>query len=96
MDKHLEVCSKRSQLTKNDITNSRTNDLHISSERLSVMEEDLKYLRKALNEEIQMRHTLIGDLGSLKRRNQVNSNCQRERHDLHANFIFVDYRRMDR
>lgn len=28
-------------------------------------------LRKSLNDEIQMRHEMIGELGSLKRRNQV-------------------------
>lgn len=39
--------------------------------RLSLVEENMMMLRKSLNDEIQMRHEMIGELGSLKRRNQV-------------------------
>lgn len=46
-------------------------DADMATERLSSMEENLMFLRKALNEEIQMRHDIIGELGSLKKRNQV-------------------------
>lgn len=54
-------------------------DSELAAERLLSVEEDLKFLRKALNEEIQMRHEIIGELGSLKRRNQVNKRRRRER-----------------
>ena len=63
MDKHLKVCSKRPQING---LNGDFND-----EKLSVMEENLMFLRKSLNEEIQMRHEMIGELGNLKKRNQV-------------------------
>lgn len=69
MDKHLKVCSKRSQ-PQNEEKKKEIDD-DIATERLSSMEENLLFLRKALNEEIQMRHDIIGELGSLKRRNQV-------------------------
>lgn len=69
MDKHLKVCTKRSQPI-NEEKKTET-DADMTTERLSSMEENLMFLRKALNEEIQMRHDVIGELGSLKRRNQV-------------------------
>lgn len=41
------------------------------NERLMSIEENLTFLRKALNEEIRMRHDMIVELGQLKKRNQV-------------------------
>jgi hypothetical protein len=70
MDTHLRVCSKRGQTKANGAQIEI--DLELTNERLSSVEESLMSLRKALNEEIQMRHDMIGDLGVLKRRNQVN------------------------
>jgi hypothetical protein len=69
IDKHLKVCSRRSQVTQNG-HKSETN-AELIPERLSMIEENLMFLRKSLNEEIQMRLEVIGELGSLKRRNQV-------------------------
>lgn len=68
MDKHLKVCARRSGKTP---VNGQLNDGEMAVERLLLMEENVTSLRKSLNEEIQMRHDMIGELGSLKRRNQV-------------------------
>lgn len=70
MDKHLTVCMKRS--AKNPLNRQKSeSDAEMAVERLLLVEENLMSLRKSLNEEIQMRHEMIGELGSLKRRNQV-------------------------
>lgn len=70
MEKHLTVCAKR---PKTSITNGVKSEAvpDVASERILMMEENLMFLRKSLNEEIQMRHEMIEELGSLKRRNQV-------------------------
>lgn len=70
MDKHLKVCSKRSSKPFPNGLKSET-DAEMAVERLLSVEESLIMLRKSLNEEIQMRHDLIGELGTLKKRNQV-------------------------
>lgn len=67
MDEHLKVCSKRGLQKGQRVVSDR----ELAAERLASVEENLMFLRKALNEEIQMRHDVIGELGSLKRRNQV-------------------------
>lgn len=77
MEKHLKVCSKRSQPGTMQNGGKTTLDAELATERLLSVEEDLMFLRKALNEEIQMRHDIIGELGSLKRRNQVNERRRR-------------------
>lgn len=69
MDKHLTVCPKRSQFPLSGQKKEALSE--IDSRRLSSIEENLTLMRKALNEEIQMRHDVIGELGNLKRRNQV-------------------------
>lgn len=69
MDKHLKVCLKRGHPPLNGQT--KDIDTELGVERLSAVEESLIFLRKSLNEEIQMRHDIIGELGSLKKRNQV-------------------------
>lgn len=69
MDKHLRVCSKREQPIQNGHKSQTDSDMAIV--RLSLVEENMMMLRKSLNDEIQMRHEMIGELGSLKRRNQV-------------------------
>lgn len=71
MDKHLMVCPKRSQFPMNGGKKEGLSE--IDSKRLSAIEENLMLMRKALNEEIQMRHDVIGELGNLKRRNQVDA-----------------------
>lgn len=70
MEKHLTVCAKR---PKTSIPNGAKTiaDSEFSVDRISMMEENLVFLRKSLNEEIQMRHDMIEELGGLKRRNQV-------------------------
>lgn len=68
MDKHLKSCTKR-ELTTAQLNS--TQDAEIMVERVSSMEENLTFLRKSLNEEIQMRHDMIVELGHLKKRNQV-------------------------
>lgn len=70
MDKHLTVCTKRNQVgQKKEVLSD------MDSRRLSSVEENLTLMRKALNEEIQMRHDVIGELGNLKKRNQVGECC---------------------
>lgn len=68
MDKHLKVCSKREVLQNG---NNKPQDSDMIAERLAIVEENLMFLRKSLNDEIQMRLDLISEFGSLKRRNQV-------------------------
>lgn len=70
MDKHLTVCTKRN--SRNPLNRQKSEaDAELAVERLSLIEENLTSLRKSLNEEIQMRLEMIGEFGSLKRRNQV-------------------------
>jgi hypothetical protein len=68
MDKHLKNCAKRDLAPQFSPTRD---DAVLVGERLASMEENLTFLRKSLNEEIQMRHDMIGELGHLKKRNQV-------------------------
>lgn len=71
MDKHLTVCAKRpNPSTPNDVPKIIAAS-EFSDQRILMMEENLIFLRKSLNEEIQMRHDMIEELGGLKRRNQV-------------------------
>jgi hypothetical protein len=70
MDKHIKSCTKR------DTTMAPAYELNITehlNQRLVSMEENLTFLRKSLNEEIQMRHDLIVEMGTLKKRNQVSA-----------------------
>lgn len=69
MDQHVKTCPKRSSMILNGIQSDI--DLATLGERLSLIDENLSSMRKALNEEIQMRHEIIGELGGLKRQNQV-------------------------
>lgn len=69
MDQHVKVCPRRSSMILNGIKSDV--DLATLGERLTMIDDNLSSLRKALNDEIQMRHDIIGELGSLKRRNQV-------------------------
>lgn len=75
MDKHLTVCPKRGQFPQNGQKKEALSEL--DNKRLSSIEENLTLMRKALNEEIQMRHDVIGELGNLKRRNQVDECLRR-------------------
>lgn len=70
MEKHLKVCVKRPQAP---VQNGLRRDVDSIAEngKLSMLEDNLTFLRKSLNEEIQMRHDMIEELGSLKKRNQV-------------------------
>lgn len=70
MDKHVVVCSKR---TSPEPMESKS-DESLMSERLSLIEENLMFLRKTVNGEIKMRNDIIGDLGNIKKRNQVRNN----------------------
>lgn len=67
MDKHVKVCSKRTS----PVPMESKSDESLMSERLSLIEENLMFLRKTVNGEIQMRNDMIGDLGNIKKRNQV-------------------------
>lgn len=69
MDKHLKVCSKRPQASIQNGLQRENSEM--SNDKMSMLEENLMFLRKSLNEEIQMRHDMIEELGSLKKRNQV-------------------------
>jgi hypothetical protein len=69
MEKHLTSCSKRGNTLP--IGRKVQTESGLRFTQLSAIEENLMSLRKALNEEIQMRHDMIGELGGLKRRNQV-------------------------
>lgn len=70
MEKHLKVCAKRPQAL---VQNGMRRDVDSTAEngKMSMLEDNLTFLRKSLNEEIQMRHDMIEELGSLKKRNQV-------------------------
>lgn len=92
MDKHLKVCSKRGQATQNGHKNGV--DSELATERLELVEENVMLLRKALNEEISMRHEIIGELGSLKRRSQVSKSRSGEFVRNYRKY-FPDNRRMD-
>lgn len=73
MDKHLKVCPKREhalQVQQNGHKNAKDPDQAL--ERLSLIEDNLLMMRKSLNEEIQMRHSMISELGNVKKRNQIN------------------------
>lgn len=73
MDRHLKTCPKREpavQPKQNGHDNSSNSDLVV--ERLALIEENLLTMRKSLNEEIQMRHSMISELGNVKKRNQIN------------------------
>lgn len=70
MEKHLKVCSKRGHATL-PYGRKIENESSVVVAQLSSIEENLMSLRRALNEEIQMRHEMLGELGGLKRRNQV-------------------------
>lgn len=59
---------------KRDTTMAPVDELNITehlNQRLVSMEENLTFLRKSLNEEIQMRHDIIVEMGTLKKRNQI-------------------------
>lgn len=88
MEKHLKRCAKRPQTS---IENGSSD----ADERMSMMEENLMFMRKSLNEEIQMRHEIIDELGSLKRRNQVRNVNEKWDRKLYGKFSFLDYRRVD-
>lgn len=67
MDKHMKFCVIRDSTASNGLK-----EASLFNDRLNIMEEDLTYLRKELNEELKMRFEMISDLGQLKKRNQVN------------------------
>lgn len=90
----MKLCSKRPQATlpnglKNEVDSEMTND------KLSMVETNVMFLRKSLNEEIQMRHDMIEELGSLKRRNQV-WRVEDENWCVDEIGLALDYRRVDR
>lgn len=70
MEQHFTICAKREKPTQGRCHDDCDKERVV--ERLSLIEENLMFLRKSLNEEIQMRLEVIGELGALKRRNQVN------------------------
>jgi len=67
MESHVKNCVKREE--KSVPAQNGSDD--IQNERLMAIEENLTFLRKSLNEEIRMRYEMIGELGHLKKRNQV-------------------------
>lgn len=73
MDKHLKTCSKREQTIQIQQNGHKSaTDYDQTVQRLSLIEENLMMMRKSLNEEIQMRHTMISELGNIQKRNQIN------------------------
>lgn len=78
MSQHLEKCNKRddgmrdmnrgAEEVQQPVT---TNGTNYFEDRLRILEEDATSLRAALNDEVRMRLTVITELGTLKRRNQV-------------------------
>lgn len=69
MNQHVKTCAKRSSMILNGINSDV--DLTTLGVRLSQIDENLTSMRKSLNDEIEMRHEIIGELGGLKRQNQV-------------------------
>lgn len=72
MSQHLEKCNARKRHQQ-----MRTNggdlveNMSYFEDRLRILEEDAASLRAALNDEVRMRLTVVQDLGTIKRRNQV-------------------------
>ncbi|CRK93097.1 CLUMA_CG006514, isoform A [Clunio marinus] len=76
LENHIKTCTKGENSNKkmhNGIANfqSLKDSPIIENDRVELIEENLIKLRKSLNEEIQMRHDVIGELGNLKKRNQI-------------------------
>lgn len=72
MSQHLEKCHHKRRLstsTTTSVVNGGSSNYF--EDRLRILEEDAASLRAALNDEVRMRLTVITELGSLKRRNQV-------------------------
>lgn len=81
MDKHLSQCPKQDK--QNGLSKKHFHvDVSLEERKLALMEENLISLRKSLNEEIEMRHSMIVELGNLKKRNQVQLTilCSRQYH----------------
>lgn len=53
------------------VTNGISNGTDDFQNRLVILEQDIRSIRSTLNEEIRQRHRLIGDVGSLRKRNVV-------------------------
>lgn len=69
MEEHLSHCPKRAKPSESPPSNN--GDIENASVRLSLLEENMVHLRKQFNEEIVMRHQVVSDIGTLKKRNQV-------------------------
>lgn len=96
MESHLQTCPRAASPISSIASSSNTNHRPVTDERrilidhlvtrLHQLEDDITFVRSALNEETRQRHKLIVDVGNLRQRNAVEDEWTLKVGDVLASF----------